>query len=169
MFENDSIAIMAVVGKPYGLLGFNKLNTFTEKPASLLDYKRFLIKKNNEKWTQLLDCEIKCQGDKLIININKCQNPEDAKQWTHHNIGVFKKDMPKLEDNNFYYHQLIGLQVYTKKQTCLGIISDIWSNGAHDVFEVKGDKTRILPYINQVVINVCIESKTMQVDWDHDH
>jgi len=85
-------------------------------------------------------------------------------------VGILKSDLPQLENDNYYYHQLLGLTVYDTQNKNLGQITDIWSNGAHDVFEVKeNEKARVLPYTNKVIIKVCLESKSMKVDWKDEY
>lgn len=168
--DDTKIVVMAVIGKPYGIKGFNRLNVFAEDPATLEKHSNYFIKQSNQDWRPLTFKEMKNHHANLVVKIDGTDTPESAKQWTHGLVGILKSDLPQLENDNYYYHQLLGLTVYNTQNKNLGQITDIWSNGAHDVFEVKeNEKARVLPYTNKVIIKVCLESKSMQVDWKDEY
>ena len=165
----QEIITMATFGRPHGIKGYNNLNYHTQEIDSLFGFKNFFIQKNDNPWQQVEVEDLKLIGKKLIIKLHSASDPEQAKTYTHFKLGVLKSELPELSANEQYHFELMGLKVINSQGDFLGYITDIWSNGAHDVFEVKGDISRILPYINQVVLNIDLEQKTMLVEWQHDH
>lgn len=83
-------------------------------------------------------------------------------------LKIAKDELEELEGNNFYYHQIIGLSVVDETGHEYGKISEILSPGANDVWVVKpnekGQKDILLPYIESVVLNVDLETKSILVD-----
>jgi 16S rRNA processing protein RimM len=67
-------------------------------------------------------------------------------------------DLPPAADNEFYYFQVVGLRVETTDGRSLGIIDEIFFNGANDVWVVKGGPGEVLiPVIEDVVRRIDLE------------
>ncbi|PRO65251.1 ribosome maturation factor RimM [Alkalicoccus urumqiensis] len=66
-----------------------------------------------------------------------------------------------LEEGEYYYHQIIGLHMETESGEPVGVIKEIISPGANDVWVVKRpDDTEVLiPYIEDVVLKVSIDDQ----------
>nr|WP_263313517.1 ribosome maturation factor RimM [Mammaliicoccus sp. Marseille-Q6498] len=68
-----------------------------------------------------------------------------------------------LEENEFYYSDIIGCTVFVKDEA-LGRVVEIIETGANDVWVVKGDKEYLIPYIEDVVKQVDVENKTILIE-----
>ena len=73
--------------------------------------------------------------------------------------------MNDLDDGEFYYHEIIGLEVY-EGVNLIGTIKEILQPGANDVWVVKrkGKRDLLLPYIPPVVLNVDIPNNRVDVE-----
>ncbi len=84
-------------------------------------------------------------------------------------ILIAEADLPNLPAGEFYWHQLIGLEVVNESRS-LGVVESMMETGANDVLVCKNKenpKTDILiPYTPETVLVVDLESKQMTVDWD---
>ncbi len=80
-------------------------------------------------------------------------------------LFVHTADRPALPEGEFYLHQIIGMQVITDTGEALGVIVERIETGASNVFVVRrpegGDV--LLPDIEEVVLNIDLENKQMQV------
>lgn len=166
--DSNSIVVMATVGKTHGVRGLNRLNTHTERVDALQQYETIFIRLPKKDWQPVDLTDWQLHSKKLLVRINQSADPEQANRWVGSTIGVLKSDLPALSEG-FYFHQLEGLTVINTHDKVLGKLTHIWSNGAHDVFEVKGEKTHTLPYIDHVIKQVDLQKQTLIVDWDHDH
>ena len=81
-------------------------------------------------------------------------------------LAIKEEQQQKLTDNNFYHHQIIGLKVFDEELNEIGIVSEILSPGANDVWIIKraGRKELLLPAIHDVVKKVDIASGSIIVD-----
>ena len=166
--DDQQITVMAEVGKTHGLKGWNKLNIFSDALDALTHYERCLMKPKNGHWREITLTNTHIHGNKLLAHIDNTTTPEEAKAYIGNLIGVFKKDLPPLKDGTYYHHQLENLTVIDQKGTELGVLKQIWSNGAHDVFEVKGEQTHLLPYIESVIEKVDLTEGYLYVNWTHE-
>ncbi|GGH74901.1 16S rRNA processing protein RimM [Pullulanibacillus pueri] len=80
-------------------------------------------------------------------------------------LYVTEDELTELSENEFYYHEIVGCEVYSEDNVYLGKVKEILSPGANDVWVVdrKGKKDLLLPYIEDVVKNVNVEEKRITV------
>lgn len=67
-----------------------------------------------------------------------------------------------LEEGEYYYYQIIGLPVFTEDGDELGVVKEILSPGANDVWVVErkdNAKEVLIPYIDDVVKKVDVNNK----------
>ena len=74
--------------------------------------------------------------------------------------------MPPAEADEYYWSDLVGLEVENLQQVKFCIISELFETGANDVMVVKGTRERLVPFIAQVVLDVDMDQRRMVVDWD---
>ncbi len=80
-------------------------------------------------------------------------------------IVIRRLDMPALEDDTFYWADLIGMDVYTVEKRYLGKIKAIIPTGSNDVYVVSQKAAETLvPALKTVIVDVNHETNTMRVD-----
>ena len=73
--------------------------------------------------------------------------------------------MPILGENEFYWGDLINLNVYTDSGKEIGVISDIFETGANDVLVVSSEKDVLVPYkMGESVLSVDLKNNRMIID-----
>lgn len=79
-------------------------------------------------------------------------------------LYVNEEQLSPLDENEFYYHEIIGCSVFTDEGMKIGTVSEILAPGANDVWVVKTDgKDVLIPYIEDVVKEVDIAEKKIIV------
>ena len=78
---------------------------------------------------------------------------------------VSADELDELDENEFYYFEIIGCKVVTTDGEEIGEITEILETGANDVWVVKrpGQKDALIPYIEDVVKAVDIEAKQVTI------
>ncbi|CAM4170947.1 ribosome maturation factor RimM [Listeria booriae] len=94
-----------------------------------------------------------------IVGINNVERMKEGM------LKVPESQLGDLEENEFYFHEIIGCEVYTEEGELLGTISEILTPGANDVWVVqqKGEKDKLVPYIADVVTSVNIGDKKITI------
>ena len=84
--------------------------------------------------------------------------------------GMLKVTKDQLEDdeldeNEYYYFEIIGCEVFSEEGERIGTVSDILQTGANDVWEIKAPngKKHYIPYIEDVVKNIDVEEKKITI------
>ncbi len=81
-------------------------------------------------------------------------------------LKVSEKDQHALEENEYYFHEIIGCDVYLTDGEFIGTIKEILSPGANDVWVVQrnGKEDALIPYIEPVVKEVDVEQKKVIIE-----
>ncbi|CAM5186984.1 Ribosome maturation factor RimM OS=Ureibacillus acetophenoni OX=614649 GN=rimM PE=3 SV=1 [Ureibacillus acetophenoni] len=74
-------------------------------------------------------------------------------------------DEDELGENEFYYFEIIGCEVFSEEGEHLGVITEILETGANDVWELKAPtgKKHYIPYIEDVVKEIDIDEKKITI------
>jgi 16S rRNA processing protein RimM len=97
-----------------------------------------------------------------FVGFNDINLVEKYKGWM---LKVPASDLLELEDDQYYYHEIIGCTVVTEDGETLGTVTDILTPGANDVWVVTRPvgKPVLLPVIDDVVLNVDVAAKKILV------
>lgn len=81
-------------------------------------------------------------------------------------LKVAAEDQHDLDDDEFYYHEIIGCEVYLTDDTYIGHVKEILSPGANDVWVVQRHRLRdaLIPYIEQIVKQVNVKDKKIIIE-----
>jgi 16S rRNA processing protein RimM len=83
-------------------------------------------------------------------------------------VAVRRDALPEPEEGRYYLADLVGLEVVNEQGTPLGVVTRTYSNGAHDVIEVAGDRTRLIPWVAAVIKEVDLPNRRVEVEWGAD-
>ncbi|HLT64494.1 MAG TPA: ribosome maturation factor RimM [Pseudohongiella sp.] len=163
------------IGAPYGIKGWFKLVSFTQPRDNILQYRQFTGSLNGRLRELEMD-EAKPHGKGLIAHIRGFDTPEDIRLLTGTELMVPLSELPDPGEDDYYWHQLIGLLVQNQSGVLLGRVDSLLETGANDVLVVKPcegsvDKhQRLIPWLpDQVVIKVDLASRQILVDWEADY
>ena len=87
-------------------------------------------------------------------------------------ILVGREAFPRVEDNSYYWVDLIGCQARNLQDQCLGEVLDVTENGAHGVIAI-GDPVsntvkQLVPFVKEVVQSVDLSQQVITLDWQAD-
>ena len=82
-----------------------------------------------------------------------------------HDLLVTRDNAVKLDEDENFICDLIGMQVYDEEGNCLGELTDVLQTGANDVYEVELTDGRevLIPAIKQCILDVDVENNKMIV------
>ncbi|MCH9770154.1 MAG: ribosome maturation factor RimM [Gammaproteobacteria bacterium] len=159
--------IIGRVGRAYGVRGWLHIHSFTDPIENICQYPCWqLILGQQQKMYHVIDC--KPHGNSLVAKLKNINDRDQASLLTNANIAVERDELPTLKDDEYYWTDLIGLEVITLEGTKLGTVAEIFATGSNDVFVVKGDKERLLPYIDEVIKSIDLKQNCITVCWNTD-
>ena len=145
MLDSKKILI-AKIQAHQGLKGWLKIYSYSETPEKFSKYSYFFISNEENNYIQL-------KVEKIIFDKNikiKFENynsREELEKYIGKYLYIENDQLDELEENQFYWEELIGLEVYLENDNKIGIVSDIIETGSNDVLVIQGNKEYLIPYL----------------------
>jgi len=90
---------------------------------------------------------------------------EQAREWLGASVSVARGALPPPAEDEYYAHDLIGLEVRAPDGESLGRVSEIWPNAGHDLLVVETSTGPVLvPAIAPVLVRVDLAARELWID-----
>jgi len=155
------------IGKTYGVKGWFNVVSFTDPIENIFEYTTWYLK-NDSQWEAFELEAFRPHGKGYIAKLPGYDTPENSRLLTNREIGVPTSELPTLANNEYYWSDLIDLEVYTAEGQLLGKVTQVLETGANEVLCVQGERERMVPFIKSVIQKVDLEQKRITVNWDPD-
>lgn len=166
---NNDPADRVVLGRIaalYGVRGWVKVFSHTEPRDNILRYQPWQVK-IDAAWQSLRIVEGRVHNQGIVAHLEGYEDRDAATALLGCDIAVRAEQLAQLPPGEYYWSELIGLEVITTQGVALGIVTSLLETGANDVLVVQGDRERLVPYLpDQVILKVNKEDKCIVVDWD---
>jgi 16S rRNA processing protein RimM len=178
--NTDRILVGKVVGF-FGLQGWVKILSHTDPKENIFSYQHWWLKSSkpgNIEWQKIDVLKGKSQGKGLVACFAEIADRTQAEKLIGLEIYIDKSQMQELSEDEFYWHELIGLYVINQQGIEIGQVSNLMETGANDVLvikqagqtEKKAQKDLLIPYIwEQVIKTVDLDKKQIIVDWNENY
>lgn len=125
----------------------------------------FLVMESDQFVELVIDAHRVHKGFDLI-RFKGLENINDVEHFKGAILKITEEQLTDLEEDEFYYHEIIGCDVYLKSGEKLGNIKEILSPGANDVWVVQQERGKdvLIPYIEDVVKQVDIPDKKVVIE-----
>ena len=163
--EKDLLPIGRVV-KPHGVKGKIKIVYFGEDFSQFHFYQEVFIEDRMGRLQSYEILEATPQPPRLILQLKDIRTVEEARTLVGKEIYVRKECLPDLPEDEYYWMEMIGMEVETEEGKRIGRIKEIFPTGAHDIYVVQGKRGEIfLPAVQEVIQSIDRGRKVMKVTW----
>lgn len=162
--DDDLIDIGHILGV-HGVRGQVKIYSNTSPRENIVTYSPWILEQAGDYKT----CEVSGnrQGKNVIARLQGIINRDQALSLIGARILIKSHQLPMLGEGEFYWSQLIGLQVKSTDGSILGTIDQMMETGANDVMMVQGDRERLIPFVmDEVIKKVDFDTNQIIVEWD---
>ena len=159
--------LVGKISNPHGIKGWVKVISFTDPIENILSYKKWTISDNQTEKTYCLE-DSRIQGNKIVIKLEGVNNRDDADLLKNLQIEINRSDLPKLEENSYYWEDLVDFNVIDIKGMHVGKVDSLFRTGSNDVLVIINEtKQRLLiPFIMEEVIKyVDLDKELISIDW----
>ena len=159
--------LVGKISNPHGIKGWVKVISFTDPIENILSYKKWTISDNETEKTYCLE-DSRIQGNKIVIKLEGVNNRDDADLLKNLQIEINRSDLPKLEENSYYWEDLVDFNVIDIKGMHVGKVDSLFRTGSNDVLVIINEtKQRLLiPFIMEEVIKyVDLDKELISIDW----
>ncbi|MCJ7782875.1 MAG: ribosome maturation factor RimM [Desulfobacterales bacterium] len=161
--EKNLFPIGKVV-KPHGVKGKMKVKYFGDDLHRFFSYHEIFIEDEKSGLESYEILEVIPQPPRLILRLKGIEKIEEIEPLIGKNILIEKEALPELEEGEYYWIDLVGIEVETREGKKIGKVREIFSTGAHDVYVVEGKRGEIfLPAIEDVIQSIDLKKRVMKV------
>ncbi|MCO6188090.1 ribosome maturation factor RimM [Rhizobium sp. L1K21] len=156
--------LMATIGAAQGLRGEVRAKTFTTDPEGLGDYGNL----HSEDGRVFEVLEIREAKGLAVVRFKGVNDRNAAEALRGTDLYIERDNLPDelLEDDEFYYADLEGLETFDADGNSYGIVSAIFDFGAGDLLELKGPGKRpvLIPFSEAAVLEIDLDAGRILVD-----
>ena len=175
----------------WGIKGWFKVLPHSASPEALFSSKRwFLLPPERQgrptrptdladsgPWTQPLLLhvrEAKDHSDSVVASSADIADRNAAESLKGARVFVPRSSFPTPQEGEYYWVDLIGLQVLNREGVLLGEVRDLMTTGPQTVLVLQADEAgktveRMIPFVSAFVDKVDIAARCITVDWQADY
>jgi len=158
------LEIANIIGT-HGLRGDLKARSKSENPDFLMTTKQICLRLPTGEILNLNVSRQVLHKGQVLLRLQGYDSIDLAEQLVGSQILLAEHLLPDLNDDEYYWGQLEGLQVIDQDRGDIGQLQQLISTAAHDTYVVKGAFGEVLiPAVHQFVLNVDLEEGIMRVD-----
>ena len=149
----------------HGIKGTNKFRSYAQS-LSLFKPGGAIVVRRRGGQEEILEINwIKPHTGTALISFMGITERHRAQELIGAELFFPKDQLPELEEDSYFWFDLIGMAVFTTADEYLGRLESIIETGSNDVYVVQDGKTEVLiPALESVVIDIDLEAKRMQVE-----
>ena len=165
--------ILGRISAIHGIRGWLKVFSYTDPRENIFLYQPWLLGEGGEEsgaaWTEVAFADYGTSGKALVVKLPGIEDRETAHQFVGRSLAVYRERLPEPETGEYYWADLMGMEVVALTGERLGRVVDIYATGANDVLVVQGDRRRTIPFVMAEVIRRVNEDVSLiTVDWEWD-
>ena len=160
----EDLLQVGIITSTHGVRGEVKVYPTTDDPRRFRRLREVVLDTGREKLN--LEIEgVKFFKQFVILKFKGLDNINDIEKYRQKSLYVTRKNAVRLQRDEYFIADLIGLKVQDEDGAELGTVKDVIETGANDVYEVEmaDGRSLLLPAIKQCILNVDVENSMMQV------
>jgi 16S rRNA processing protein RimM len=175
----DDLAQVGFVFGAYGVAGWVRIRPFSEDADALLKVKTWWLDKPALRDVDVQ--QVKLHGGDVVARLVGVADRNVAESLKGAAVFIPHSRFPVLSDDEFYWAELIGLEVENLQGEHLGVVADMMSNGPQSILRVKPAaaadakpeeveaQERLIPFVDAYINKVDKAAKKIIVDWGLDY
>lgn len=171
--SGGGFVVLGKIVEAYGVQGWVRVHPFGDDPLSWKQIPVWRVGDEGdapESWPQfeLRGCRV--HSGTLVVRFEGIDDRTAAEGLKGRLIGAPRESLPETDDDEYYWADLIGLEVVNTLDESLGRVAGLIETGANDVLRVVAEdgSERLLPFVAAVVLEVDPKGGRVRVDWGLD-
>lgn len=175
----DAIEV-ARIGDAWGVKGWLKVLPFGADPQALFSSKRWYLQASDRgpksfDGTVLLRIrEARDHSGAVVAQVDGIDDRDAAQALRGARVFVGRSSFPSTSVDEFYWVDLIGLDVVNREGLSMGQVKELLQSAAQSVLVLQyalGDESRerMIPFVAAFVDAVDLQARRITVDWQDDY
>jgi len=167
------------IADAWGIKGWFKVLAYSASPEALFSSKRWFIQSpaaagpEAGKVFKLAVVQAKEHSDTVVATAHDVPDRTAAEALKGARVFVARSSFPSTAEDEYYWVDLIGLNVVNREGVDLGVVRELLSTGPQTVlvmeFQAEGKtQERMIPFVGVYIDKVDLAGKLISVDWQTD-
>jgi len=153
--------LIGQISAPQGLQGELRVYPHTDFPERFADFDEVALQPERAPLRRVKILGAQVQGQRIILKLSGVETREQAEALRGARLYIPKSMMAPLGEDEYFHHQLLGLQVVTTAGEALGPIIQIIVTGANDVYETP---LALIPAVKEFIRLVDVDNGRLVVE-----
>lgn len=150
---------LGTLSKPHGIKGAFHVYLDVDDPEEYEDLDAVFLQLGNEMVPYFIT-DLQIRSNLNLMSLEGIKTVDAAKELVGVKLFLPVSMLPKLKDNQFYYHEIVGYQVVDKNHGTLGTVKEVYSTGAQDVLVMTYQSKEVLiPLMDEIIPKVDKKNK----------
>ena len=157
--------LLGKITKPHGIRGEVKVYPFSGQPENFLNYRNILLATENseERIPYGID-KARVQGKLVLLQLSGCTTRNEAEALVGRQVWLRRRDLPDLEDDEFYLLELEGKNVVTSDGLELGKVTGVLATAGHDILAITGKQQEyLIPVEKSFIVRIGDKEVVLEV------
>ena len=156
--------LVGKVIKPRGLKGELKVRIITSFPGHFEKLDSLFVKQK-DIWQAYSVIQAKLSNGFVYLKFKNINSVEQAEQLRNAELGIEQQQLEKLEQDEYYVHDLIGLKVFDEQGLLVGTLTEVETYPGNDVYVVQTEDGReyLIPGIKKVNKHVDMKNNSLTI------
>lgn len=166
--------VMGRIVAPFGIQGWLKIQPLGDDPLSWRKMPQWWLGKDPESqrpedWQAYVPRSLREHGKLVVAALTGVADRTAAEALDGFYVAAPREALPAPAKDEYYWSDLVGLNVENAAGVSLGSVRRMLDTGAHSVLEVAdGDLVRLIPFVGVYVLDVDLAAGLIRVDWEAD-
>ena len=150
------------LGRPKGTKGLLRFHSFLNDDRDINKFKNFYLENAEEIIIKLVSFDKKSP----LVILNNFTNRNDIEKFVNQKVYLEKNKLEPTQENEFYFHELEGLDVLNQTEEIVGKVSSVVNFGAGDLLEIhfiKSQKNEFFRFTKENFPSVLIKEKKIYI------
>lgn len=168
------------IADAWGVKGWFKVLSHSAQPDALFASKVWYLLPTERGVATFSGCrelrirESKVHSDSVVANAHGIDDRTAAEALRGARIFVSRANFPPAASDEFYWVDLIGLDVRNRADESMGTVKELLSTGPQTVLvlsysEDGKEAERMIPFVSAFIDNVDLAARCIRVDWQADY
>jgi 16S rRNA processing protein RimM len=162
---SDELLRLGVVTGIHGLRGDLKVRPLTDEPSALLAAREVCLRGRQGELIPCRVAAVKAHKAIVLLRLQGFENIDAVQTMVGCEVLMPRGELPALTDGEFYWFELEGLSVVDRRCGNLGVLEEMFSTAAHDIYVVRGCYGEVLiPAVEEFIVEIDRDGRRMLVD-----
>lgn len=163
--EKESCFQLGYITRKHGLQGEVSVFLDVDFPEDYTNLDSvFLAAPSNDTLIPYFIESIQILENKAVIKFEGIDNADEAESLKSSQLFLPLDLLPELEENQFYYHEVIGYKIVDQNKGPLGVVKQIYEVPSHDLIGMEYQNKEVLvPVKDEIILRVDKKQKLLEV------